>query len=229
MNRNLKIAKELVKTARDLVANDSVVVDEVRMVVGCGDMRTAAGDRMTVYDNESKLRLEQEKAYERQMRNNKKSVHELFLQALSSSESRLKNAKPHNGRIVISGIGTSEGYIEDFSRYGKVSILVEFYAGSHGKDIGVFFNTQIKSTANEKIVTIERRFVPVDFSVNGDSDVDVEGDSFVSGNDEILENIPGVVIDFIDDNKERLSNMIDEKLYEMNTVWWKRLFNLDRY
>lgn len=229
MKRNLRIARELVKIARNLVADDAVVVDEGRIVVGSSGMRTAAGDRMTVYDKDGYKRLEEEREYDEKLKRNQTSVFDLFKKALSMLNGELKGVKSNNGRIVMSGTGVSEGYIDGFSRYGKVSILVEFYPGVHGSDIGVFFNTQIKSTSNNEIVTIEKRFVPIDFNVNGGIDVKVDGQCFVSDNSEILDSLPGVVVDFIYDNGDRLAKMVDEKLYKMNTSWWRRLFNLDRY
>ena len=228
MDRNVRIAMELVRIARELVADDAVVVDDARIVVGGDGMRTA-GYRMTLYDNEERKRRDMEQRHDEKLRRYPMSVSELFNKAIGMLKSELRGMKAHNGKIYVGGQGVSEGYINSCERYGKAMVLVEYSAGKHGDDIGIFFETMVKSTATNKVATIEKRFVPVDFVSRDGSKVTVDDGCFVSDNDELLNDMPRMVMDYLDENFGRLADAIDEKLYKMNTVWWKRLFNIDRF
>lgn len=229
MDRNMRIARELVRIARDLVEDEGVVVDVNRIVVSCDNVRTAADKRMTVRDNVTQKLYDEEERYDRNLRYHDVSVETLFKSAVKMIKNEINGMQSHDGKIIVGGTGTAVGYIRSHERYGKVSLLIDYTAGRHGSDIGIFFTTMVKSSAKNKIETIEKRFVPVDFVSSDNSVVDVKDGYFVSDNAEMLDKLPKMVMQYLDDNTERLSDELDERLYRMNTVWWKRFLNEDRY
>ena len=246
MNRNVRIAKELVKIAKSLVAQneleagDGALDDAITIgsdktsadgafdsAIVVGSVRTAYDYYNDVEDSETRQRRYERNEKERNLKNN-------ALDAFDMTQALTNKAKEELISKGRSGIGLSSASMETYmegkeDKYGKIKLSMTARCKQDGENVVITIESRVSNGNNESEVfdTSKITLRPGTYSCK------LKAESIrsiaITGNNEKQTQ------EFVNDAYKHIIYSIDsssvklkDRLYKMNTPWIKRLFGIGK-
>ena len=235
MNRNVKIAKELVKIAKSLVAEDDEMTASGGVFdtsITIGSEKVAGGESFTIEDDDLKQK-------DQNLRESAKSVGELIVDLFAKfKEQGLDVVKRSDYCYLAFNTAYVNGYIKGKEdQYGKIGMALDCGLKEKGDKLGIQMRSAVGTgiNADETGAKNSKQF--------DDSFIELKSNNthvkFVHDSDSVLK-IEGVdkekQFQMLMDLKKKLEDKLDQsvvdafakKLYKVNTPFIQRLFGIGK-